>query len=67
MKRAFALLVLLALIFVPIQPATAHDNPDDQRFVIDVLLFPFRAVIYVVTLPVVAVGQMLEKKPEEKK
>lgn len=65
MKKAFALLVFLALVLVPFRPAAAHDDPDIQRGIIDVLLFPFKAAFFVVTLPVVVVGGMLEKKPAE--
>jgi len=52
MKRIIMLLVLSGFILSAPMQAQAHDNPKEQKNILEFLLWPFQAVIHIVTLPI---------------
>jgi len=52
MKKFIVLLFLSGFILSAPMQAQAHDNPKVQHDIVKFLLWPFQAVIHIVTLPI---------------
>lgn len=65
MKKIVAVMAAIMLLLAPARMAVAHENCPIEKGIMDVLLFPFKVVIWVVMLPVHAVEELTHKHPHE--
>lgn len=65
MKKLAAGLLSGLLLLAPVSSARAHENPVVEKGIMDVVLFPFQVVLFIVSLPFKAVGELTHKHPHE--